>query len=78
MLILFVYPLFLSCAIICLNISYKPGSFDTAIDLPIKSVQNSLFDNIIGSCVLISYRSLCVGILVNAQKFCVHPMLSAV
>jgi hypothetical protein len=78
MLIVFNYLIFLSCAIICLNISYKAGSSDTAIDLPIKSVQNPLSDSIVGSRVLVTYRTFCVGILVNAQEFCVHPMLSAV
>ena len=80
MLMLFLYLKFLPCEItsICLNIRNKAGSFDTAIDLPIKSVQNILFDNIIGPRVLITCRSLCLGILANAQEFCVHPMLPAV
>jgi len=78
MLILFTYLIFLSCAIICLNISYKAGSFDTAIDLPIKNLQNPLFDNIIGPHVLATYRTLCVSILLNAQEFCEHSMLSVV
>jgi hypothetical protein len=78
MLILFAYLICFTYAVICLNFSNKIGTFGTAVDLPLNSVQNPLFHNIIRPHVLVTYRSLCVGILLNAQEFFIHPLLSQV